>query len=826
MIKELKAEQVRLKCDPMMFKCASTTDLDPYEGIIGQDRALSALKFGLNIQRAGFNIFVSGLAGTGKTTVIKSFLDALAAKKETPPDWCYVYNFKDADRPNALKIPAGTGQSLQKDMKHTIDNVKRTLVQTFASKEYGNHRSELVDALNKKRETVFNTLSLKAKEKGLLLKASQVGLMLIPASSDQPMSEEAFQKLNPADKDVLIKNREELMKELKDHIAELQVEENNVEKQLEENDHQVVGFTIGHIFDEMKNKYRKLTPVVDYLGEVEQNIIENFEQFKVEPKNHSSADPWTAMQEMSKKQSLTKYEVNVLVDNSGLKGAPVILELNPTFNNLLGRIEKDAQFGALFTDYTMIKSGSLHRANGGFLVMRIEDLLSGFQTWEGLKRTLRDGNLVIEDIGERLGYIATKSLRPEPVPLDIKVVIIGEPMYYYLLLHYDREFSELFKVKADFDSQMDRTEKNLKDYAAVICRICGEEKLKHLKSDALAKIIEYSSRLAENQEKLSTLFADIADIIREANFWADENKARLIEAKHIQKAIEQKVYRSNLIQQHINEMINKNTIMIDTNGEAIGQVNGLAVIDLGDFAFGRPSRITASLGLGREGVMDIEREARLGGRLHTKGVMILNGYITEKYARDIPLSLSARLAFEQSYDEVDGDSASSTELYALLSRLAEAPTKQGFAVTGSVNQKGEVQAIGGVNEKIEGFFEVCRANGLTGEQGVIIPASNIKHLMLKEDVVAAIGKGKFHIYPVSTIDEGIEILTGIKAGKRLKSGAFQADSINDRVQKRLLLMAEKLRDFGKPDEKSERKNKNHNDSEAEESKPKKYDAML
>jgi lon-related putative ATP-dependent protease len=819
-VKELKSAQVRLKCNAAMFKCDSTGDLTPFEGIIGQDRALSALKFGLNIRKAGFNIFVSGLAGTGKTTVIKSFLDSLATKKEIPPDWCYIYNFKDADRPSALKVPAGTGQLLHKDMKHIIDNVRRTLIQTFASKEYSNRRAELVDVLNKKREVVFNTFSQKAREKSLLLKASQVGLMLLPASGDQPMTEEAYSKLAQEQKDVLTKNREDLMKELKDHISELQAEENDVEKRLEENDREVVKFAIGHIFEEFKNKYDKLPQVIAYLGEVEQDIIENFEQFKVEPKNNIT-DPMQALQEMNRKQALSKYEVNVLVDNSGLKGAPVILELNPTFTNLLGRIEKDAQFGALFTDFTMIKSGSLHRANGGFLVMRIEDLLMGFQSWEGLKRTLRDGNLLIEELGERLGYIAMKSLRPQPIPLDVKVVIIGEPMYYHLLLRLDREFSELFKVKADFDSQMDRTETSLKEYAAVICRICREENLKHLKSDALAKIIEYSSRLAENQEKLSTLFADIADIIREANFWADEDKVPLIDAKHIQKAIEQKVYRSNLIQQRINEMINDKTIMIDTAGEEIGQVNGLAVLDMGDFAFGRPSRITASLGLGREGLVDIEREAHLGGKLHTKGVMILNGHIVEKYARDIPLSLSARLVFEQSYDGVDGDSASSTELYALLSRLADAPIKQGLAVTGSVNQKGEMQAIGGVNEKIEGFFEVCRVRGLTGKQGVIIPVSNVKHLMLKEDVVEAVSQGKFHIYPVSTIDEGIEILTGVKAGKRLKNGSFQADSINDRVQRRLITLAKKIRDFGKDEEKPEKSRDTNNNSEAKESKPKK-----
>lgn len=820
MVRELTAEQVRLKCNPAMFSCESTRDLDPYEGIIGQDRALQALKFGLHIQKPGFNIFVAGQAGTGKTTVIKSFLDAIAAKKNTPPEWCYVHNFKDPYCPKALRVPAGIGLEFQKDMKRVIENTKRALGQAFTSKEYTDRRAEFIEGLNKKRDIAFQALSKRAKERGLLLKTSQSGLILIPASGDQPMSEEDYEKMPQEQKDDLLKRREELTRELKDRVMELQAEEGNVEKQLEDNDHQVAGYAIGFLFEELRGKYKKLPQVVAFLNEVEQDIIENYNQFKTEKKQDNNPDPWMAMQSLSQKQALTKYDVNVLVDNSELKGAPVILELNPTFNNLFGRIEKEAQFGALYTDFTMIKSGSLHRANGGFLVMRVEDLLTNFQSWDGLKRTLRDGKLIIEEIGERLGYVATKSLRPEPIPLDIKVVVIGEPMFYFLLLQADLEFRELFKVKADFDSVMERTESNLKDYAAVICRICRDEKLKHLKNDALAKIMEYSSRLADDQEKLSTLFKDIADIIREANFWATEDKSRLIQAKHIQKAIEQKVYRSNLIQQRINEMINKKTLMIDTEGEVVGQVNGLAVIDLGDFAFGRPNRITASLGVGREGVVDIEREARLGGRLHTKGMMILNGHIVEKYAHDIPISLSARIVFEQSYDEVDGDSASSTELYALLSHLAEAPIKQGIAVTGSVNQKGEVQAIGGINEKIEGYFEICRARGLNGKQGVLIPASNIKHLMLKEQVAEAIQKGKFHIYPVSTIEEGIEILTGIRAGKRHKNGTFQLDSINDRVQKRLIVLAEKLRDFGKTEEPSKKKEKN-NDTENDKPKPKK-----
>ena len=512
-----------------------------------------------------------------------------------------------------------------------------------------------------------------------MLQTTAVGIFFVPATDDEPMSEEAFKKLSTGQREELRRRQEELTKELKEQILKLKGEEAELEKQLQEMDRQVASYSISYLFEELKKKYADLNQVIEYINEVEKDLIENYEQFKAETKP-SSADPMAIMQGMLRQQAGRKYEVNVLVDNSELKGAPVVLELNPTFNNLFGRIEKETQFGALYTDFSMIKSGSLHRANGGFLVVRIEDLLTNYQSWEGLKRILRDGKLLIEEIGERLGFVATKSIRPEPVPLDVKVVVIGEPQFYYLLLWYDMEFKELFKVKADFDTRMERSEDNIRDYAGVMCRLRRDENLKHLKNNALAKIIEHSSRLAGDQEKLSTLFSEIADIVREANFWADAEESPMVEARHIQKTIEQKVYRSNLVQQRINEMIEKGMIMIDTEGEKVGQVNGLSVLDMGDFAFGKPSRITASLGVGREGLVDIEREAKLGGPIHTKGVLILNGYMTDKFVRDTPLSLSARLVFEQSYEGVEGDSASSTELYALLSRLAEVPIKQYIAV--------------------------------------------------------------------------------------------------------------------------------------------------
>jgi len=803
MPKELTSEQVRRQCPTGVFKCSYTEELEPKDGIIGQDRALSALRFGLNIAKPGFNVYVSGLAGTGRTTAIKSFVEALAARKPTPSDWCYVHNFRDAYCPGALGVPAGKGRELRRDMEVTVDNARRSLLQTFASKEYAQRREEITEDFDKKKDAVFKTLEKKARERGFILQTTPVGVLFIPAADGEPMSEEAYNKLGTKEKEGLKKKQGELAEELKEQIARLSTERSDIDKQLEDADREAASYSIRHLFERLREKYAGLPQVVDYLREVEQDIVANFEQFREEPKN-KDGDPLAAMREMAQKQSLSKYEVNLLVDNSQLKGAPVVLELNPTFNNLFGRIEKEAQFGALSTDFTMIKGGSLHHANGGYLVVRIEDILTNFQSWEGLKRTLRDGKLVIEELGERLGFVVTKSLKPEPIPLEVKVVVIGEPMFYYLLLRLDPDFRELFKVKADFDSRMDRTAANLRSYAGVICRICNTEGLRHLSAEALAQIMEHSSRLAGDQGKLSTLFADIADILREASFWAEQDKSKHIEGRHVDKAIEEKVYRSNLIQQRINEMIANGLIIIDAVGEKAGQVNGLAVIDLGDFAFGRPNRITASVGVGREGLIDIEREAKLGGPLHTKGVMILSGYITDKYVGEIPLSLSARLVFEQSYEEVEGDSASSTELYAILSRLADVPIKQGIAVTGSVNQKGEVQAIGGVNEKVEGFFEVCRARGFNGGQGVLIPASNIRNLMLKEEVAAAVKEGKFHIYPVATIDEGIEVLTGVAAGKRRKDGSFPPGSINGRVQKRLAYLAEKLRDFTRGEEKGNR----------------------
>ncbi|MGC8787535.1 MAG: Lon protease family protein, partial [Anaerolineae bacterium] len=492
-----------------------------------------------------------------------------------------------------------------------------------------------------------------------------------------------------------------------------------------------------------------------------------------------------------------QYEVNVMVDNSALRGAPVLTEINLTYHNLFGRIEREAEFGALVTDFTMLKSGALHRANGGYLVLPVEPLLDNPITWDGLKRALSSKQITIEDVSERLGAIPVKSVRPEPIPLNVKVILIGDPHSYYLLYSLDPDFSELFKVKADFDVRMERSPENVQAYVAFISGLCRKEGLRHFRREAAAKIVEYGSTLAEDQRKLSTHFAQIADIVREASLYAAQDNMEYVTAEHVQKAIDARVHRSDMLQQHIRESMIEGTILIDTNGEVPGQVNGLSVLTLGDYQFGYPTRITATIGLGRDGVLDIEREAKLGGPVHTKGVLILSGYLTRQYAQDKPLTLSARLVFEQSYQEVEGDSASSAELYALLSALAELPIRQGIAVTGSINQWGQLQAVGGINEKIEGFFDLCVAKGLTGKQGVIIPQSNVKNLMLKEAVLEAVRKGLFHVYAVENVDQGLEILTGVTAGVRGPDGKFPDGSVHARVDARLRKLAEDLQNFGK-----------------------------
>jgi lon-related putative ATP-dependent protease len=792
MVNELSAEKLRRECDSKLVGCETTQQLAPIQEIIGQERAVKALRFGLEIRERGFNIYVAGFPGTGRTTAVKNFLEEAARTKPVPSDWCYVYNFRNPYEPKAIKLPAGKGRHFRDDMATFINEALRVLPKSFESEDYGVRRANTIKAVEGERQKLIGQLTKRAQEEGFVLQASPVGWLMIPIIKGKPVNDEQFMALDPKTREGIEKKREQLSEQFLNAMRQLRELEGKADAELKKLNREVALFAIGHAVSDLKEEFKDFPDVVTHIDEVQNDVLDNLSRFIKGPEETQQTSfpiPWV------REAPFKKYEVNLIVDNSDVKGAPVVMEFNPTYRNLFGRVEKEAQFGALVTDFTMIRGGSLHKANGGYLILPVEELLRNPFSYDGLKRALRNEHIVIEEPEEQLGFITTKSLKPEPISLNVKVILIGDPYLYQQLYILDMEFNQLFKVKADFDTTMDRTEENVKQYAAFVCTLCQKENLKHLDSSGLAKLVEHSSRLAEDQQKLSTRFAEIADIIREANFYATQDNSDFSTGAHVKRAIEEKAYRSKLIQEKIQEMIKRGVLLIDTDAENTGQVNGLSVIDLGDFAFGSPSRVTASVGLGREGVIDIEREAKMGGPIHTKGVLILSGYLNEKYAKDKPLSLSARLVFEQNYEGVEGDSASSTELYSILSALSELPIKQSIAVTGSVNQKGEVQAIGGVNEKIEGFFEVCKAKGFTGKQGVMIPESNAQNLMLKEEIVEAVKERKFHIYSAKTIDEGIEILTGVKAGQRQEDGTFENGTVNYRVDKHLGEMAEKLRKY-------------------------------
>jgi lon-related putative ATP-dependent protease len=799
MIKELSIEKLKKACDPQMLGCNNSEEVSALEAIIGQDRAVRALQFGLGIREKGFNIYVAGRPGTGKTTAVESFLEEIAKKEPCPSDWCYVHNLLDPYRPEALRFPAGWAMGFRTDMESLISSSMQEIRNAFEGEEYATQRENTSKTFQQKKQEILNHINEQAYQAGFVLQATPMGLLTVPIKKGKPISEEEFMALEQKEKDQIVEKQLKLQEALDAAIRQVKGLDKESHTALEKLDMEVTRFAIGHLFDDLRNKYQKLEEVVTYLDQVRDDILTHVSDFKTDGGEQAQiAIPGIPTDRAQlRERQVKKYAVNVLVDHARVEGAPVILERNPTYSNLFGRIEQEARFGALTTDFTLIRGGSIHRANGGYLVLPVEELLRNPLSWDSLKRALENAEIAIEDVGEKLGFAITKSLRPEAIPLEVKVILIGRPDVYQLLLAYDENYNELFKVKADFDAQMARTQENMQNYVAFVSALCKNEKLHHLDCSALTRLVEHGSRLVEDQEKLSTHFGEIADVIREASYYAGLEGSRYVTAAHIRKTIEERFYRSSLIRERIQEMITRGVIKIDVDGSQVGQVNGLSVLGLGDLMFGQPNRITVSVGLGREGLIDIEREAETGGPMHTKGVLILSGYLADKYTQDKPLSLSARLVFEQSYAGVEGDSASSTELYAILSALSRLPIRQGIAVTGSVNQKGEVQAIGGVNEKIEGFFEICRSKGLTGEQGVIIPESNAANLMLKEEVLEIVGNGKFHVWPVKTIDEGIEILTGVKAGSRQEDGIFEEGSVNARVDQRLREMAEKMVEFEK-----------------------------
>jgi lon-related putative ATP-dependent protease len=764
--------------------------MTPLEDFIGQDRAIRAIEFGLGVDKPGFNIFVTGLTGTGKTSIIKAFLkkttgDQAAVDLPTPEDWCYVYNFTDADRPQTLKLRRGWGKALKADMEQLVQSLLREAKKMFESDEYANQRQAMIEQIQRKQQEMMQALMEEAGRNDFSLRMTPSGIVLLPTKDGKPMQEADYLALSSAEKKRIEDNRGEIEKKVEGTLREGKKLEREINQKLEENETQTADFLVRMPLADLKEKYRDYPKVLAYLDAVRDHILKNLQRFKGADAGPTPG-PFGALQfGEPPSDPFLPYRVNVFVDNSDTQGQPIIVETNPTYHNVFGVVEKKPIAGGYFTDFTLIKPGSISRANGGYLVLYDRDVLSNAGVWEALQRVIKNRELRIEEPSAFFGFVPPQGLRPEPIPTDTKVIMIGDPFLYRTLASADPDFRETFKVKADFNFEVDRTQENITAFACFISDYCSREGLRHFDTAGVARVIEQCARQVEDQNKLSTRFSDMVDLLIEADYWAGKDHAELVTGKHVERAIREKIFRLNLIEKRLQELIAEGTVLVDVDGAVVGQVNGLAVYQMGDFSFGKPSRITTKTFMGRGGIINIERESKMSGKSHDKGVLILGGYLGGKYAQRSPLSLASTVCFEQSYDGVDGDSASSTELYAILSSLSEIPIKQGIAVTGSVNQNGEVQAIGGVNQKIEGHFDICRLKGLTGAQGVMIPRANLRNLMLRLDVVEAVQEGKFHIYSVGTIDEGIEVLTGVSAGERDTKGDYPADSVNDRVQKKL-----------------------------------------
>ena len=797
--RELSAQALCRRCDLSRFDFETTGDLSPLSDFVGQQRAMRAVEFGAGIASHGFNIYAQGMPGSGKTTLIRKFLEQIAANEPTPDDWCYLNNFDDRHKPRALRLPAGQGMALRDDMNALIDLCRQDISRAFESEEYQQEQERVSSSYQEQQEEELEALQKHLGGHNFALLKVPGGLVLTPSIEGRPLQENELEQLGEEEKEKVQKLRKKLERVVERGLSRLREMEEAMRKELCLLDEQTTLRVIGHLIQEARQKYAAFPQVTAYLDEVQMDIIDNIDDFRGEKEHEHNSSAMGAPQPLSS-SPFSRYEVNVLIDHANTQGAPVIVESNPTYHNLIGRIEHHAFMGSVATDFTLIKPGALQRANGGYLVLPVREVLINTLSWEALKRSLKDRHVRIEELGTQLSLVSTVTLEPETIPLDVKIVLIGNPMLYYLLHAHDEDFQKLFKVKADFAITMDRTPETERQYALYVRTICEDDDLCPFDRGAVARVIEHSSRLVEHQDKLYTRFGEIADLLREANFWAARRRADApkdgnpdtVTAADVDRAIREKVFRSNLIEERIQEAIVDDVLRIDSTGEVVGQVNGLSVIGIGDYAFGQPSRVTANTYAGKAGVMNIEREVELSGPIHSKGVLILTSFLGHKYAQDAPLALSASLVFEQSYSGIEGDSASSTELYALLSSLSGYPINQEIAVTGSVDQHGWVQPIGGVNQKIEGFFAVCQARGLTGTQGVIIPKVNTQNLMLRQDVIDAVERGEFHIWPVRTIDEGIALLTGREAGEADEEGLYPPGTVNQAVADRLAAMAETL----------------------------------
>ena len=798
--KGLKSENLYHRCDPEQFSFETTAEVEDFTQFLGQPRAIEALKFGIEMQREGYNVFALGHSGIGKHYLVRQFLEKRAESEKIPDDYCYVNNFQEPRKPRIICLPGGKGKEFSEDIHKLVEEARNALKAAFENEEYQSRRQAISQQLQDRQQNAFEELDKKGRERNLTILRTPTGLVFAPTREDNVIPPDEFNKLPEEERKRFEHDVEDLQQEAQRIFQKTPSWEQETRQKLRDLNQEVTSFAVGDLLAKLRKKYEDKSDVTDYLKAMEKDIIENTQAILAlerEQEQKVLGSPSSSGRQMEF-PALRHYGVNVVVDHSESKGAPVIYEDNPTYQNLVGRIEHVAHMGTLLTDFHMVRAGALHSANGGYLILDALKVLMQPFAWEALKRALKSRQVKVETLGEAYGLISTVSLEPQPIPLNVKVTLLGTPLVYYLLRYHDPEFADLFKVAADFDVQMHRTPDNELSYGRLIGTIARQEGLRPFDRRAVARVIEHSARTLGDGERLSVHMQSLTDLLRQADYWAAQNGNGTVTSADVQRAIDAWIYRSDRMRERIQEEIGRGTILIDTDGEKVGQVNGLSVIQLGEYAFGRPSRITARVRLGKGEVVDIEREVEMGGPIHSKGVLILSGFLGARYVTDQPLSLSASLVFEQSYSGVEGDSASSAELYALLSATAEVPIRQSLAVTGSVNQHGQVQPIGGVNEKIEGFFDICRNRGLTSEQGVLIPASNVKHLMLRQDVVQAVEDGRFHIYPVETIDEGIELLTGMAAGKADDEGKYPPESVNGRVHTRLVKLAEKRQKFGAP----------------------------
>jgi len=785
---ELPPEQLRRSCDPQQFSFETTAELPLIPDIIGQPRATRAIEFGLDMEGPGYNIFVLGPGGTGRTTTIQRFLAQRAAQEPTPDDWVYVHNFSQPRSPRAIRLPPGLGARFRDDMAALVAQLRQTIPRAFESETYQEARRQIEQRFQEAQETLLRELDAQARQRSFAVVRAPSGLAIVPLKDGRPLPQEAFQELPEEERERYAAMYRELEPLAEATVQHLREQEGVAREALQKLDQEVVAATVGHAVDELKARYAEHEEVGEYLEEVRADIIRRAEEFK------QTESPSPEAPGAPPAPPFGRYLVNLLVDNSQQQGAPVVVETNPNYANLIGRTEYEIRMGVPVTDFTLLRAGALHRANGGYLVLQARDVLADPLAWQSLKRALSEGVIRLED--RAAAPVSVVSLDPEPIPLDVKVILMGSPYLYYLLYALDEEFRELFKVKADFSTEMDRTPENEHLYALFIRARCEEEGLRPFDRTGVARVVEYGSWLAEDQNRLSIRFGEVTDLLREAHYWAGKAGRDVVTGEDVERAIAERTYRANRVEEEIRRVITEGTLLIQTEGAVVGQVNGLSIHVVGDHIFGRPTRITARAYVGRSGVVDIQREVKLSGPTHGKGVLTLAAYLGGQYATDQPLTLSASLSFEQTYDEVHGDSASLAELYALLSVLADAPIRQGIAVTGSVDQQGRVQPVGGVTHKIEGFFRVCKERGLTGDQGVVIPAANVRNLMLDPEVVQAVAEGRFHIYPVTTVDEGIELLTGIPAGVRDEQGQFPEGTLHARVLARLKELAARLEKGG------------------------------